>query len=63
MTMTLKRLREKAHELYHGGECQIFWLSTETPPMLRHEDPILNGSGTWVTVPIFIPDDPPPRRP
>jgi hypothetical protein len=26
-------------------------------PVLRHEDPQLGGSGWWITVDVFVPDD------
>lgn len=63
--MKLERLKEKARELYGRqhlyDQCQILILREDDEKKLqalRHEDPILGGSGTWITVPIFIPDDP-----
>ena len=62
--MKLERLKEKAHELYGRqhlhDRCQIFILKEDDEKrlqVLRHEDSILGNSGTWITVPIFIPDD------
>ena len=62
--MTLERLKQKAHELYGRqhlhDSCQIFILKDDTEEKLkalRHEDSIMGNSGTWITVPIFIPDD------
>lgn len=62
--MTLERLKKKAHELYGRqylhDQCQILILREDDEKKLqalRHEDSVLGNSGTWITVPIFIPDD------
>lgn len=62
--MTLERLKQKAYELYGRqhlyDQCQILILREDDEKKLqalRHEDSILGYSGTWITVPIFIPDD------
>jgi hypothetical protein len=61
-TMTpeqIKQLRERAHKLY--GRQNIFDQCDvsidKNPTVLRHEDPQLGGSGWWVDVAVFVPDE------
>lgn len=55
----LKQLKERVHELYGRqnlyDQCQVF--IDKTPKTLRHEDSVLGGSGTWVDVSVFVPDN------
>ena len=54
----LQKLKDRVHKLYGRqnlyDQCQVF--IDKTPKTLRHEDPILDGSGTWVDVSVFVPD-------
>lgn len=58
-TETLNKLKMKAHELYGKRglyDTRGIFIAAE-PVTLRHEDPTLGGSGTWMDVSVFIPDD------
>ena len=55
----LARLKQRVHELYGQqnwlDRCQVF--IDKQPKTLRHEDKILGGSGTWIDVSVFVPDE------
>ena len=56
---TLDKLKAKANELYGRQglyDRRLIFIDT-APKTLRHEDPKLKGSGTWMDVSMFIPDD------
>ena len=56
--LTLEQVKRKAFEMYNGGpydQRQI--IICDDPKLLRHEDPQLGGSGTWIDCSIFVPDD------
>jgi hypothetical protein len=53
-----ERVRQKAFGLYGGcGYDQRQLFIDKMPRMLRHEDPVMKGSGTWVDCSVFVPDD------
>lgn len=52
----LKKRLFKAYGRQHIYDlCNVF--VDKDPIVLRHEDPQLGGSGWWVQVDVFVPDD------
>lgn len=54
----LAQIKRRAAELYEDGWSQRLVSFDKTPKVLRHEDPILGGSGYWIDAAIFVPDAP-----
>jgi hypothetical protein len=55
----LTKLKERLYKAYgrqHLHDTRNVWLEKDAH-VLRHEDPQLGGSGWWVTVDVFVPDD------